>query len=70
MESWSRSSNDVAVGARLGDLNGLLLLKDQETVELCSRLLSVVVPAQIEKAYRVCTGLSHDTLWGEKHIVY
>lgn len=70
MESWACSSNDVTVGARLGDLDGLLLLEDQETVKLCSRLLPVVVPAQIKKAYRVCAGLSHDTLWGEKHKVY
>lgn len=69
MESWSCSSDDVAVGARLGDFDGLLLLEDQETVKLCSRLLPVVVPAQIKKAHGVCTGLSHDTLWGEKHKV-
>lgn len=50
VESWSSSGNDVAVGLRLGDLNGLLLLKDQETVKLGSRLLLVVVPAQIKQA--------------------
>lgn len=66
MESWSCSSDDVTVGARLGDFDGLLLLEDQETVKLCSRLLPVVVPAQIKKAYGVCTGLSHNALWGEK----
>lgn len=66
MESWSCGSNNITVGARLGDLDGLLLLEDQETVKLCSRLLPVVVPAQIKKAYRICTGLSHDTLWEEK----
>lgn len=70
MESWSCSRDDVTVGARLGDLDGLLLLEDQETVKLCSRLLPVVVPAQIKKAYRVCTGLSHDALRGEKPNIY
>lgn len=69
MESWSCSSDDVTVGTCLGDLDGLLLLEDQETVKLCSRLLPVVVSAQIKKAYRVCTGLGHDTLRGEKHKV-
>lgn len=66
MESWSCGSDNITVGARLGDLDGLLLLEDQETVKLRSRLLPVVVPAQIKKAYRICTSLSHDTLWEEK----
>lgn len=70
MESWSCSSDNITVGARLGDLDGLLLLEDQETVKLCSRLLPVVVPAQIKKAYRVCAGLSHDTLWEENKVSY
>lgn len=63
VKSWSGSGNDVAVGTRLGDLDGLLLLEDKETVKLCSCLLSVVVPAQFKEADRICTGLSHDTLW-------
>lgn len=66
MESWSCSCDDVTVGACLGDLDGLLLLEDQETVKLCSCLLPVVVAAQIKKTDRVCASLSHDTLWKEK----
>lgn len=50
MESWSGGGDDVAVGLRLGDLDGLLLLKNQETVKFGSRLLLVVVPAQVEQS--------------------
>lgn len=50
VESWSSSGDDVAVGLSLGDLDGLLLLEDQETVKLGSCLLPVVVPAQIKQA--------------------
>lgn len=50
MESWSSGGDDVAVGLSLGDLDGLLLLEDQETVKLGSCLLLVVVPAQFKQA--------------------
>lgn len=50
MESWSSGGDDVTVGLSLGDLDGLLLLKNQETVKLGSCLLLVVVPAQVKQA--------------------
>lgn len=50
MKSWPSSGDDVAVRIRLGDLNGLLLLEDQETVKFRSCLLLVVVPAQFKEA--------------------
>lgn len=50
MESNSSCGDDVAVGLRLGDLDGLLLLEDEETVKLGSCLLPVVVPAQVKQA--------------------
>lgn len=69
MESWSSGGDDVAVGLSLGDLDGLLLLEDQETVKLGGCLLLVVVSAQFQQADGVCTSLSHDTLWGQRHEV-
>lgn len=62
MESWPSGGDDVTVRLRLGDLDGLLLLKDQETVKLGCCLLPVVVPTQIKQADGVCTSLCHDTL--------
>lgn len=50
IESWSSGGDDVAVGLSLSDLNGLLLLEDQETVKLGSCLLPVVISAQVKQA--------------------
>ena len=50
VESWSSGGDDVAVGLSLGDLDGLLLLENEETVKLSSSLLLVVVPAQLDQA--------------------
>lgn len=50
MKSWSSGGDDVTVGLSLVDLDGLLLLKDQETIKFGSCLLLVVVPAQFKEA--------------------
>lgn len=70
VEFWSSCGDYVAVGLRLGHFDGLLLLQDQETVKLGSRLLPVVVPAQVKQTNRVCTSLSHDALWRQKHEIW
>lgn len=50
VKSWSSGGDDVTVGLSLVDLDGLLLLKDQETIKFGSCLLLVVVPAQFKEA--------------------
>lgn len=62
LEPGPGGGHDVAVGLRLGHLDGLLLLEDEETVELGGGLLLVVVPAQLQHAHRVGAGLGHDAL--------
>lgn len=64
VKSWSSGGDDVTVGLSLGDLDGLLLLEDQETIKFGSCLFLVVVPAQLKQADRVGTGLGHDALRG------
>lgn len=62
IKSWSGCGDDVAVGLGLGEFDGLLLLEDKEAVELGGRLLLVVIPAQVQKADLLSSGLSHDAL--------
>ena len=62
MEPWSRRGDDVAVGLRLGQLDGLLFLQDQKTVELGGGLFLVVVPAQLQQADGLGSSFSHHTL--------
>lgn len=55
-------SDDVAVGLGLGQVHCLLLLQDEEAVELGGGLFPVVVPAKLEQADGLGSGLRHDTL--------
>lgn len=63
MEARSGRGDDVAVRLLLDQLHRLLLLQDQEAVELCSCLLLVVVPAQIQQADRLSACFGHHPLW-------
>lgn len=62
VEARSGRSYDVAVRLLLDELHRLLLLQNQETVELGSCLLLVVVPAQIQQADRLGACFGHHPL--------
>lgn len=62
VETRSRRCNDVAVRLLLDQLHRLLLLQNQEAVELGRRLLSVVVPTQVQQADRLGSSFGHHPL--------
>lgn len=69
VEARSGRSYDVTVRLLLDELHRLLLLQDQETVELRSRLLLVVVPAQVQQADRLGACFGHHPLWQQRERV-
>lgn len=66
MKSCSRRGNDVAEWFGLVQIHSLLLLQHQEAVELCSRLLLVVVLAHLQQTDGGLSGLGHRPLKKEK----
>lgn len=69
VEPWSRCCNDVTVRFFLGQLNCLLLLKNQEAVELCCSLLSVRVSTQLKQTDRFSSSFSESSLKTMKHLL-
>lgn len=63
VEARPGRSYDVTVRFLLDQLHCLLLLQNQEAVKFGSRLLLVVVPAEIQQADGLGACLCHHPLW-------